>query len=123
MKLYELISKNTVLSGAEYLSLDVASITDDSRKVKPLGAFFASVKSAEHIFEAMRRGAYVIIAESAVDVGAPCVTVKNVRVAYAVACERARGCPGDKMKLVAVTGTNGKTSVSLMTAHILAFAG
>lgn len=123
MKLYELISKNSVLSGAEYLSLDAESITDDSRKVLPQGAFFASTKSAEHISEAIRRGASVIIAESAVDVGSPCITVKDARRAYAVSCQRARGCPGDKMKLVAVTGTNGKTSVSLITAHILTFAG
>lgn len=123
MKLYELISKNSVLSGAEYLSLDAESITDDSRKSKPLCAFFAATKSADHISDALRRGACVIVAESAVDVGAPCITVKNTRHAYAVACERARGCPGDKMKLVAVTGTNGKTSVSLITAHILNYAG
>ena len=123
MKLYELISKKTVLSGAEYLSLDVSAITDDSRKVKPRGAFFASVKSAEHIFEAHRRGAAVIVAENAVGVGVPCVAVENVKIAYAVACQRAHGSPGEKMKLVAVTGTNGKTSVSTMISHILAQNG
>lgn len=123
MKLYELIEKNTVLSGAEYLSLDVTEITDDSRKIKSRGAFFASVISKEYISDALRRGAAVIVSESAVGVGAPCVTVKNTRRAYAVACQRLRGCPGDKMKLIAVTGTNGKTSVSLITAHILTFAG
>ena len=123
MKLYELIEKNTVLSGAEYLSLDVTEITDDSRKIKPGGAFFALSGSAEHISDALRRKAAVIVAESAVGVGAPCVAVKNARHAYAVACQRMRGCPSDKMKLIAVTGTNGKTSVSLITAHILSFAG
>lgn len=123
MKLYELISKNSVLSGAEYLSLDTDSITDDSRKIKPQSAFFSLTKSAEHIGEAIRRGASVIVSDGAVDAGAPCITVKNARRAYAVACQRAHGCPGDKMKLIAVTGTNGKTSVSLMTAHILNFAG
>ena len=123
MKLYELIEKNTVLSGAEYLSLDVTQVTDDSRKIKPGGAFFASVKDAEHISDALRRGAAVIVSESAVGVGAPCVTVKNTRHAFSVACQRTRGCPGEKMKLVAVTGTNGKTSVSLMISHILTFAG
>ena len=66
MKLYDLIPKKDVLSGAEYLSLDVSAITDDSRKVKAGGAFFAFVKNAEHISEAHRCGAAVIVAESAV---------------------------------------------------------
>ena len=123
MKLYELISKKSVLSGAEYLSLDVSAITDDSRKVKPHGAFFASVKSAEHIFEAHRRGAAVIISENAVGVGVPCVAVENVRIAYAVACRRAHGSPEEKMKLVAVTGTNGKTTTVELLTHCLRTAG
>ena len=123
MKLYDLIPKKDVLSGAEYMSLDVSAITDDSRKVKAGGAFFAFVKNADHISEAYRRGAAVIVAESAVGVGLPCVAVENVRHSYAAACLYAHGSPEKKMKLVAVTGTNGKTSVSTMVSHILAFAG
>ena len=49
----------------------------------------------------------------------PQIVVKNVREALAIACSNFYGRPSEKMMMIGVTGTNGKTSTTFMTKAVL----
>ena len=125
MKLGQLVKESEIVGGCVDGTLVINEPRDDSRKIKRGDAFFSV--DGKNVADAIKAGAAAIIypygAMTDLPVGVPCVAVKDVRHAYALACQRRRGCPGDKMKLVAVTGTNGKTSTSMILRAILTYAG
>lgn len=79
----------------------------------------------EAIGQALERGAAAVLVEGGVPAGATvpagvCVVrVADSRRASAVAASRYYGEPGRAMDMVAITGTNGKTSVSYMLESVL----
>lgn len=121
-----------LLNGIKYnteLSLDVeiSDITADSRKVVP-GSVFVCVSGTKvdaHTFAAAAKeaGAVAVIGEKLLEDGSVDVTVENCRKAYAAACANFYGRPQKRMKLVGVTGTNGKTTTSVFIRNILEYAG
>lgn len=113
------------------ISLDgvcVNGICADSRAVLPGNVFFCikggKSDGADYIKEAIRRGARVVICENGCETyGAPTVTVENTRSAYAIALSSLHGRPAKKLKIIAITGTNGKTTVSKMIQNALQESG
>ncbi len=102
----------------------------DSRKVGRDFVFVAirGVKAdgAQFVREALERGAVAVIGDGArvdVPVGVPFLTVGDGRLAAARLAAVFYGYPAKKMKTVAVTGTNGKTTTSYLFEHILKAAG
>lgn len=101
-------------------------ITDDSRKVKAGGIFIAidgyGQDGHSYIDAAIKNGANTIIINAAKESqvakhdGVTYVAVDNTRVALSYICSKIYKRPDD---IVAVTGTNGKTSVAYFTAKIL----
>ena len=99
----------------------VNSITHDSRKVSPCFVFAAlrgeNAHGLDYLKEAVAAGAAAILtdrpARKTVDL--PWITVKNPRTAMARAAWVLAGNPQRKLQLVAVTGTNGKST----TAHLI----
>lgn len=71
----------------------------------------------DHIKEAFERGCKIIICEN--KRGDGIITVENAKKAYAQMCAKINGDPQKKLRLAAVTGTNGKTTVTSMLHHIL----
>jgi UDP-N-acetylmuramoyl-L-alanyl-D-glutamate--2,6-diaminopimelate ligase len=53
----------------------------------------------------------------------PVVTVRDVRAAFALACFAAVGNPQEKIKIIGVTGTNGKTTITNVLKKIITDAG
>ena len=101
-------------------------VVRDSRKFAP-GAVFVCTKGARfdsHTFaaEAVEKGAAVVVTERPMGLARE-VTVENGAAAYALLCHNFFGRPADKLKLAAVTGTNGKTPVSFVLKQILEKAG
>lgn len=101
----------------------------DSRAVTP-GSLFAAVAGRHvdgHRFLAQAREAGAAAALVERDVEAPAglcvVKVANTRQATAHAASRYFGEPGRDMQVIAITGTNGKTSVAYMLDTILTAAG
>src|SRR5256885_3711542 len=106
----------------------VESIAYDSRRVQRDGLFVAlrGEKSDGHDFigQAIEKGAAVIVAERAEKHSrATCVVVENTRSAMADLSARFYNFPARKLKLAAVTGTNGKTTTTFLIKHICEKAG
>lgn len=106
--------------------LDITGITCNSREVKE-GFAFVCINGTNvdgHTFAeaAVTAGASVIIAER--DLGlSNQIIVDDTHSIFALMSANWFGCPADKMHLIGVTGTNGKTSVTYMLKKILESAG
>lgn len=121
MKLLNLIECNE-----SFGQIEITGITCDSRCVKE-GYAFVCIKGAksdghDYANKALEGGAAVIIAER--DLGLEVqIVVPDTHAAYADMCAKWFGNPADSLKLLGVTGTNGKTSVTYMMKKILEKAG
>ncbi len=130
----DLVAMNSQALAPEYLAKNVALVTIDSRKVVA-GAVFVACKGAtaqshdghRHIEQAISQGAIAIIVQEIdsllVDMDCPVFLAKNTRIAAAQLAERFYGYPSKQLKLVGVTGTNGKTTVTFLLQTILKVAG
>ena len=110
------------------LDRPVESIAYDSRRVQRNGLFVAirgeKVDGHEFIGQAVEKGASVIVAErEEKHLRATCVVVKDTRTALADLSTIFYGRPAQRLKLAAVTGTNGKTTTSFLIKHICEKAG
>lgn len=113
-----------LLENLPYGSTDVeiVDITNDSRKVKE-GVLFVCINGSTvdgHKFAkgAADKGACAILAEHNVGVDSQ-VLVSDSKKAYAKVCSAFFGNPKDKLKLIGVTGTNGKTSTTMLIKSML----
>jgi len=101
----------------------VAGITDDSRAVVRGGAFVAvrGTQRDGHAFldAAAQAGAALAIVEDAAATTLPVLVVRDARRAAAVAAAAYYGEPASFLRLVGVTGTNGKTTTVSMLRHLL----
>lgn len=117
------------LSGRGDLSVQITGVTNDSRQVKP-GDLFVSIqgfKKDGHSFisEAVRRGAVGIVAEKPLQVSLnlPLILVTSGRHALAQISTNFYGHPSRKLRVIGVTGTNGKTTTTYLIETILSRAG
>ena len=101
---------------------ELTGITDDSRQVGP-GSLFVAVRGTArdgHDFlPAIADRASAAIVEDASRTSLPALVVADARRAAPIAAAAAYGEPGAKLELVAVTGTNGKTTTVGMLRHLL----
>ena len=107
----------------------VENIAYDSRRVQRNGLFVAlrGEKSDGHEFvdQAIEKGATVIVAERnpATAGGATTVLVEKTRPVLADLAASFYGFPARKLRMAAVTGTNGKTTTTFLIKHICENAG
>lgn len=102
----------------------VTAITDDSRAVQPGGLFIAVKGSArdghEFLPGVVASGAAAALVESTDSLGTlPAFRVRDGRRAAAVAARAFYGNPATRLKLIGVTGTNGKTTTVNILRHLL----
>ena len=104
----------------------VTAVCDDSRAVAPGAVFFARrglrVDASRFAPEAIASGAAAVVVEGAptsvrLDAGAVVVAIPDVAGAIGHAASRFYADPSEHLCVVAVTGTNGKTSVTHLTAR------
>ncbi len=110
------------------LDRTVESIAYDSRRVQRNGLFVAlrgeTSDGHEFIGQAIERGASVIVTERDEQHSrVTCLLVENTRNALADLSANFYGHPARKLRLAAVTGTNGKTTTTFLIKHICEKAG
>ncbi|MBL0061945.1 MAG: UDP-N-acetylmuramoyl-L-alanyl-D-glutamate--2,6-diaminopimelate ligase [bacterium] len=107
----------------------VTGVSYDSRKVKPGDVFIAisghKDDGAKYVNVALDRGASAVIFEagSSSQCTAPTIIVNNARAALATVAWNLAGNPQRDLKLIGVTGTNGKTTVTAALAQLLSLCG
>lgn len=129
MKIEEILkgSTYTVLSGDE--SIEINNPQYDSRKIKCGDMFFAiggfNVDGHNFISKAIENGAKTVVVEKDVTLveGITFIKVENGRRALAIAASNFYNNPSKKMKIIGITGTNGKTTSAFMLKGILEAKG
>jgi UDP-N-acetylmuramoyl-L-alanyl-D-glutamate--2,6-diaminopimelate ligase len=103
----------------------VTCLITDSRRVVPGALFFAigglRTDGNFYVEEAVDRGAVAIVTEQDLGPHFPLeyIQVKDVRETLALVSRRFYGNPDQKLRIAGVTGTNGKTTVTMLTQHLL----
>lgn len=131
MLLQDVLYKVAIRSVSGSTSVEVSDIQIDSRKVKP-GAVFIAVKGAaadghQFIEKAIENGAGVIVYEDAVSVAPGSqltyVQVENSAAAAGYMAHNFFGKSSEQLKLVGVTGTNGKTTIATLLYKLFTSLG
>lgn len=133
MKLQQLLAGTDIVSIAGPTSIEITSVECDSRKSGPGGVFFAlhgaKFEGARFVADALGRRAVAVASESAKPSEYPADRVwvqlapGTERRALARAAANFFGHPADALKLIGVTGTNGKTTTTHLVDSILRVAG
>jgi UDP-N-acetylmuramoyl-L-alanyl-D-glutamate--2,6-diaminopimelate ligase len=102
--------------------INLSSIEIDSRK-KQNGSLFVCIKGSnndghEFVEQAVANGAVAVIAEYNVDVSVPVIIVPSTKKALAILSDAFYGQPSQKLQLIGITGTNGKTTVTYLLEKI-----
>ena len=131
MKLKDLLREITPTRLTGPADQDITGICYDSRKVTP-GSLFVAISGFaadgnRFIPMAMQKGAAVVVTAKKPEQDIPYVLVENDRLALAMLGINFYGHPVEDMTLIGVTGTNGKTSSTLLLKQVLeennAFSG
>ncbi len=124
MKLYELLeNKDTFKIPPKFLELDIKTIAADSRKVLKESLFVAlpgpKTHGAKFIQQAIDSGARIIVCNETLDAGVIpedvlCLKVKDPQKFLVNVLKKFYHDPTSSLKLIGITGTNGKTTVTYL---------
>lgn len=126
-KISDYFQDGDFLSNKGDLDRPISGLAMDSRRVLPGSLFFAlpgrRADGNSFVDEAIQRGAVAIVGEkipSATALRVTYIHVADARRALALVAQRYFGFPDKSLDLVGVTGTNGKTTVTMLVRHLLA---
>lgn len=130
MQLTDLLYKIPLLASAGNMDVDISSLTMDSRRVGP-GSLFVAVRGTvtdghSFIETAVQQGAAAVLCETLptdTQPGVAYVQVANSARALGFVASAFYDQPSRKLKLVGVTGTNGKTSVATLLFRLFRAQG
>ncbi|MFM7645900.1 MAG: UDP-N-acetylmuramoyl-L-alanyl-D-glutamate--2,6-diaminopimelate ligase [Sphingomonadales bacterium] len=130
MKLSELLYGVSVVSVSGSTAVEPLSITTDSRLVKPGTLFIAvrgtKVNGEQFIEQALQQGAMAVVTESLPNEARAhktYVQVPDAALASALIAARFYGNSADRLKVVGVTGTNGKTTIATLLYKLFSALG
>jgi UDP-N-acetylmuramoyl-L-alanyl-D-glutamate--2,6-diaminopimelate ligase len=127
-KLENLIEGLEVIAPARGLDVEVSGVCHDSRLVSKGTLFIClpgtRVDGHEFVSEAIARGAVAVVAQKEIaDLKTGFVRVADSAAAMATIAANFYDRPASKLQLIGITGTNGKTTTSLLIESILRCAG
>ncbi len=123
MKLKELLRDVPVLELRADPETEILGVAHDSRRVEP-GFLFVAVSGFatdgnRFIPMALERGAAVVVTATRPETELPYVLVEQDRLALALIGRNFYGRPDEQMTMIGITGTNGKTSSTLLLKQVL----
>src|SRR3954454_20548584 len=115
------------LTGAGAPNVEITSLAYSTSDVRAGSLFFCvrGFRADGHDFapEAIDRGAVALVCQRPLELGVPEVVVDDVRAAMGPAASRFYGDPTAELRVVGITGTNGKTTTAFLLRHVLERAG
>lgn len=119
LQLSQLIEPLVLKQTTGNLDVDIRGLTMDSRQVKPGDLFIAkagfTVDGHDYIDQAIEKGASALLVEKEVATQIPTVRVPDSQRAMAILAAHYYQYPTKELKVIGVTGTNGKTT----TTHLI----
>lgn len=130
MLLQDILYKTRMISTLGNIALEVNGVCIDSRKVQP-GSVFVAMKGAAadgHLFidKAIEAGAVAIICEvlpKNIGEGITYIQVNNTAIAAGIMAHNFYGQPSTRIKMIGVTGTNGKTTIATLLYKLFTALG
>ena len=123
MRLQDLLQGIEIEETTADLTMEIQGVSYDSRHTVPGDLFVAMTGFATdgHTFvgKAAEAGAVCVLCQRPVETALPFVRVKDSRRALAVLSANWFGHPAEQMQIIAVTGTNGKTTTTYLLKDIL----
>lgn len=127
MKLYEIIDSIEIKNSVGDLEIEIENLNFDTRKKKTSSLFFCingtELDTHELYKEAIAGGAVAFVVEKILPVIVPQILVSDSRKAMALMSKNFYSKACDKLKIITVVGTNGKTTTTHLIASILKTAG
>ncbi len=123
MKLKKLLTGVEILEATADMELEITQVVYDSRKVTP-GSLFAAITGFvtdgnRYIPMALEKGAAAVVTAVKPTEAIPYILVQSDRLALAQIAANYYGHPAKSMTMIGITGTNGKTSSTLLLKHVL----
>jgi UDP-N-acetylmuramoyl-L-alanyl-D-glutamate--2,6-diaminopimelate ligase len=129
MRLTELTAKysHELISGGGQLDTEISSLANDLEDVEEGSLFFClrgkSVDGHSLAKRAIKKGAAALVVEREVKVDVPQILVEDTRHALSVLSSEFYNNPSKRIRVIGITGTNGKTTTAHMLAAMLNAAG
>lgn len=127
MLLGKLLERTGAKIAREHGRIRISGITFDAESVRP-GDLFVCLRGSRadgHDFceRAGQLGAAAVLAEQEEDCGIPCAIVADTRKALSLVSQNFYGRPAEKLKIITVVGTNGKTTTAYLIHELLERCG
>lgn len=123
MKLDQLLAGVTLTFCQVPRDVQITSVSYDTRTMEP-GAMFVALTGYKtdghlHIREALEKGAAAVLCQTPPEGDGPWLVCPDTRAALAVVAANWFSHPAEEMTLLAVTGTNGKTTTTYLLKEVL----
>lgn len=123
MRLQEVLEDVRVTGGSAPMDLEITGVVCDSRRVKP-GDLFVAIRGYQadghrYIPMAVEKGCAAVLCEEPPAVDIPYALTGDCRLGLALAAGSFYRHPSREMKIIGVTGTNGKTTTTILIKQLL----